>query len=138
MSDVLKDKFSNYEVNPPQDAWMNITASLDEAKGFRSLAEKMYPFEVEPPASTWEAISSELLHTPKAPVKNMKGLIRKFSIAAAVVGVILVTSLYFFNPENSGEAVSLAGKPVKPAKVLKPAPIEREVPQPSVHSATPS
>src|SRR4051812_10062850 len=105
MSDHLKNKISNYEVLPPDGTWNNIAAELHESNELLPLAKRMYDYEVSPPTSAWKNISAILINgtnpVASVPVKSMNSLVVKITAAAAVIGVILIGSLFLLQPATS-------------------------------------
>jgi hypothetical protein len=67
MSNDLKNKMYNYEVNPPDTSWEYIAHFLDEHSIQKNISEKLYPYEIAPPANAWSnivnAIDLELSET---------------------------------------------------------------------------
>ncbi|MBO9659776.1 MAG: hypothetical protein J7527_13220 [Chitinophagaceae bacterium] len=59
----LRDKFDNYEVTPPANAWNKITAALDEAHQTDQFPARLHEMEVDPPATTWNRIVAALDET---------------------------------------------------------------------------
>jgi hypothetical protein len=59
MSEELKKKLYNYEVNPPETTWKKIAMSLDEEINSK-FAGKLYEYEVAPPINVWEEIQEKL------------------------------------------------------------------------------
>src|SRR5688500_5604891 len=141
MSDLLKNKFSNFEVSPPAEAWNNISAELNEHRSFLPLAEKMYNYEVQAPANAWSNITLLLKTEAKPPVRNMRTLFVKLAAAAVILGVILVTSLYFIQQQEKTEQ-AVAEKEDKPVNQGRrneaPQPEDQVTPQPTIAAALPA
>jgi hypothetical protein len=134
MSDILKNKMSNYEVLPPEDVWRNIISELDESKIFQPLSEKMYGYEVEAPADSWSNISEALSNEAKAPIKFLNSLYIKLGAAAIVIGVVLVSSLYLFNSEEGNKENTVSNQqklepkfPGQQSTAIDPAPDQPSV-----------
>lgn len=62
----LRDKFDNYEVPPPANAWDKITAALDEAHQADQFPARLHEMEVNPPATAWNRIIAALDETQQA------------------------------------------------------------------------
>ena len=59
----LRDKFDNYEVTPPANAWDKITAALDEAHQTDQFPTRLYEMEAAPPSTAWNKIVAALDET---------------------------------------------------------------------------
>ena len=59
MSEELKGKLYNYEVDPPEIVWNRIVAALDQEIN-AEFPEKLYDLEVTPPLSAWSRIEEGL------------------------------------------------------------------------------
>jgi hypothetical protein len=59
MSEVLKRKLHDYEVNPSETVWNKIASALDEEIN-AEFPQKIYDAEVTPPADTWNKIETWL------------------------------------------------------------------------------
>jgi hypothetical protein len=140
MSDLLKNKISNYEVSPPVEAWKNISAELNEHNRFLPLAEKMYNHEVQAPVNSWANISVLLKAERETPVRSMRGLFVKLAAAAVVLGVILLSGLYLVDQEKSQQTVAEnSEKPVKPVtKNSIPEPADMPVSKPNIAATLPA
>lgn len=100
MSELLKEKLSNYEVSPPPVVWESIHQELEESNALSRLSNKMYNYEVEPPALAWQTITqgiSEVIPVHQIPVKSISRKFYRIAAAAAVLGVVLAGSFYLFN-----------------------------------------
>jgi hypothetical protein len=140
MSDLLKNKFSNFEVSPPAEAWNNISSELIEHKAFLPLAEKMYNYEVQAPVNAWTNIALLLKTEAKAPVRNIRSMLVKLAAAAVVLGAILVTGLFFMNQEKTQQAIAeKEDKPVNTEKSREEPQTEDQVtPKPAITATLPA
>lgn len=59
MSDELKRKLYDYELNPSEKMWNKIAAALDEEMG-AEFSKRLNNIEVTPPVNTWEKIAEKL------------------------------------------------------------------------------
>ncbi|HEX5113230.1 MAG TPA: hypothetical protein VFV79_10300 [Saprospiraceae bacterium] len=59
MSEELKRKLYNYEVEPPEIMWNRISTALDEEIN-AEFPQKLYELDVTPPLDTWNRIEKEL------------------------------------------------------------------------------
>jgi len=123
MSDELKNRIYNYELDPPRDSWAKIVAVLDdesmvvsqrlsnieiapppecwttisallEAQDGPDLSRKLYNLETKPPVESWENIAGSLRH--KLPAVDPNRQIRriiKYFAAAFMVGMIVFGAL---------------------------------------------
>ena len=139
MSDLLKNKISGYEVQPPADVWKNIASELNESKTFQPLSEKIYHYEVPPPANSWSNISSLLQKEVKAPVK-MGRLFMKLAAAAVLIGLILMSSLYFIHQQTSIGGKNVASLPDQPSptNIESPSPQDQPLPDRKITSSLPT
>jgi len=64
MSEELKRKLYNYEVDPPEIVWDRIVIALDEEIS-AEFPEKLYQLEVTPPANAWSKIEEGLQESAK-------------------------------------------------------------------------
>lgn len=105
MSEELKYKLQSYEAAPPSDAWDNVRMELAEVNELLPVSQKLYDFEVAPPDLSWQVISAALnqviAQPHEAPVKKLNRRIFTMVAAAAVLGVILLGSLYLVNNISS-------------------------------------
>ncbi len=63
MSEELKRKLYNYQVNPPEMAWNNISAALDD-EVHAEFPKNLYETELTPPSAVWNKIADELENNP--------------------------------------------------------------------------
>lgn len=110
MAEPLKNKLVNFEVLPPSGVWNNIAYELKEINKFSFISQKMYDYEIVPPENTWQAIHLTLHNNIKAPfqlpVRRIKRPVYKIMAAAAMLGVILLGALYFFNNSSYKNRIS--------------------------------
>lgn len=59
MSEELKRKLQEYEVNPPERTWDKIAAAL-EGELYAEFPQKLYNAEINPPADSWNKITIAL------------------------------------------------------------------------------
>jgi len=59
MSEELKKKLNDYEVNPPEKMWSRIAAALDEEVDTK-FSRSLYNAEVMPPSNAWNTIANAL------------------------------------------------------------------------------
>jgi len=64
MSQELKRKLYNYEIDPPEIVWNRIVSALDE-EITAEFPEKLYQLEVTPPANAWSKIEDGLQESAK-------------------------------------------------------------------------
>jgi hypothetical protein len=133
MSDELKRKLLNYEVNPPEVMWDKIADSLNEeitaafprrlyeaevippSGGWNNIAfaldtskedypAKLYTFEVTPPAEAWETISVALSGEVSLPFIRPKRKLYLFVRYAAAASVIAAIAFGTFKLVNQKRA----------------------------------
>jgi hypothetical protein len=140
MSDLLKNKISNYEVSPPAEVWNNIASELNENKAFFPLAEKMYNYEVQPPGDSWSNISLALNTVEQPPVRRINSMFVKLAAAAVLLGVILLTSLYFMHEETAVQKVAGTRHqlPEPKPKTNLPQTAEEPEPRPDITTSLPT
>lgn len=101
MSDQLKNKLEQFEVLPPPGVWDSIASELKDANPLLSLSQKMYDHELSPPTMAWNNIKSALPLLPggenEAPIRSIKKPLYKLTVAATILGVVLLGSLYLYN-----------------------------------------
>lgn len=112
MSEDLKYRLQDYEVALPPDVWSNVCQELNEINELLLISQKLYDFEVNPPETSWQVILADLLQvnaqSSQAPVKKLNKRIFTMVASAAVLGVILVGSLYLVN--NISSKARFSGK----------------------------
>ena len=121
MSGNWQNRILNFEILPPKDVWEKIADQLDEEyqPADTMLSQKLHDYEITPPSIIFDNILENL--TREEPAKP-KGRIfafpsRRVAIAAAVVGLSLVSLFYFLNSPSSSTANSTADiLPVIPDK----------------------
>jgi len=105
MSEELKYKLQDYEAAPPPDAWDNVRLKLAEINELLLVSEKLYNYEVIPPDTSWQVILAGLnqvsVQPHQGPVKKLNKRVFAMVAAAAVLGVILLGSLYLVNNISS-------------------------------------
>jgi hypothetical protein len=62
MNNDTKYKMYNYEVPPPEKAWYNIAAALDESISDKKIAAKLFAAEVVPAENNWTKIEAVLIN----------------------------------------------------------------------------
>jgi hypothetical protein len=106
MSNQLQHKLFNYEAPPPEGAWNNIAASLDENVSL-ILSEKLYQYEETPSSIVWQNISSQLDNSVSEQAKVVPFYIQyrrplKYSGAVAIfIFLAVVTSLFISKKTES-------------------------------------
>lgn len=110
MSEELKYKLQDYEAAPPPAAWDNVRQEIAEINELLPISQKLYNYEVSPPDTSWQAILADLnqaIADPHhAPVKKINKRVYTLVAAAAVLGVILLGSLYLVNNISSKSRLS--------------------------------
>jgi hypothetical protein len=79
MSEELKNKLYNYEVNPPGTTWSRLAAILDDENSL--LTQKLYSLEVTPPNGAWAGVEQAL---EEARVENYDARLYNFEAAPPV------------------------------------------------------
>jgi len=151
MSEELKRKLYNYEVNPSAEMWNKIAASLDEeinaefpqalydaesipppstwnkiasALDQAEYPTKLYNLEVSPPANAWEKISNALDEEKILPsIAPRKRVVPfvRYAVAATVIGAVAFGSIKLLNQKSTTRSV--ASKPGK-SQAVTPAIIQ--------------
>lgn len=105
MAENIKHKLYDYEVAPPPQVWGNLRQELDEVNDLILVSRKLYNFEVDPPEASWQVIAADLnqlnAQLQQAPVKKINKRLFTMVAAAAVLGVILLGSMYLVNNISS-------------------------------------
>lgn len=105
MSEDLKYKLYDYEVAPPPEVCDSLRLELIEINELLLVSQKLYDFEVNPPDTSWQVIVADLNQVSaqphQAPVKKLNKRVITMVAAAAVLGVILLGSLYLVNNISS-------------------------------------
>lgn len=104
------------EVTPPAVVWEKLSLNIDEINEDNRVAKKVLGAQLTPPFPVWEkinaaiAVDDEPRTTLKKPVINL----RRFALAAILIGVI-VTGWMVFQNFNQNQA-SVAVLPVEPTQ----------------------
>src|ERR1051326_1272174 len=64
MSEELKRKLYNYEVEPPEVIWRRVAAALDQEIN-AEFPQKLYALEETPPTAVWNKIEQQLKNDDK-------------------------------------------------------------------------
>jgi hypothetical protein len=117
MSELLQKKLYEMEVNPPEEVWKKLNASLDEINADNRLAGKIYNREIQPPDGSWNNITAALDGKQQPVVSSGSGgrliLFKRLAVAATIIGVLLSAYFIFFNTKKQGNEI--AEKTVSPA-----------------------
>ncbi len=98
MSILLKNKLFNYQEQPPEGAWENISDALNEEHA-SSIGERLYHHQATPNTLIWERISRQLHSnseesiSKKQPVSPHWGSRLKYISAAAIL-ILVATGLF--------------------------------------------
>jgi hypothetical protein len=105
MSEQLKHKIHNYEVDPPAAVWKNLASELNNTNDYLPVSKKMFDYEVNPPSSAWINISEALKKGEGIqgviPARRINPLIFKFGVAAVFIGIIILGSLFLINDNST-------------------------------------
>ena len=100
MGDNWSDKIKNTEVNPPDNTWNRIAASLDDSLNGFKFPVALYNQEVNPPEAVWNNIESALDKqiAPDLPLKKIFSIsvFLKYAVAACFIGVLTYAGIKFF------------------------------------------
>jgi hypothetical protein len=117
MSAHLQYKLQTLEITPPAGTWRNISARLDEEFDASeiSLSDKLFDLQIEPPASSFESILRGLKReTPQQKSGKLISLpFKRLAIAAAIIGLIFISTLILLNSGGDIKAVSQKKEPVE-------------------------
>lgn len=105
MEGSFKNKLLKHEVVPPPGLWDNISRQLDKefTPSDLMLSAKMENAAVMPPFGAWENIAATL---KPQPAKVIPLAYRRIAVAAAVLGLIALSAIYFFNGNTPELAVT--------------------------------
>jgi hypothetical protein len=121
------------EVDPPQQVWERLSASLDEINADNHIASKIYNTESIPVSDTWEKIK-EALTISEIAAPEKKAIVinfKKLAIAAISIGIIFSVWLLFFNTQQKNS--DLAETKTLPVKEEKNITEKSEpIPSPSI------
>ena len=90
----------NAEIPPPESSWDKIASSLDTG-GATGFVEKLSLAVIEPPTTVWHQIATALDTTRDERKGAVMGNWMRWSAAAIVVGIIVVSVSYFFNAHTT-------------------------------------
>ncbi|MCX8020320.1 MAG: hypothetical protein N2747_07505 [Chitinophagaceae bacterium] len=124
-------KILEAEINPPESAWKNISAGLDEMAGYHAISQSLYNLSITPPDRVWEKISIQIPFaveeeniqqklnafepTPPAfspvltgnishePEKSVRQffLFRRLAVAAAIIGLLIWGGIRLWNSSEN-------------------------------------
>jgi hypothetical protein len=150
MNEKLKAKLYDYEINPPEKIWSDISASLDEethaafpkrlkeieivpadkvwdqiTKSLDKSVEQTYStklsnLEIDPPIGTWEKISTAIQEQRPAPQISSGRRINLFIKYAAAACLIGVVATAAFYFFNSKKESSIVKTSIAPKKNAEP------------------
>ena len=107
MNNKLQHKLYKYEVNPPENVWGRIAASLDDSHLSETFPVKLFNLEKTPPAGMWDKISSKLSIDNEAAIpitRKLSPFIRN-AAAAIIIGIFAFTAIWFINSGKKNEQV---------------------------------
>lgn len=117
----LKNRLYEMEVDPPEEVWNRLSASLDEINTDNSIAQKMETLEIDPAYAAWEKIKYELQDSPTiAKRKIIEVRFRRVAAAAILVGLVVSAYFLFFNKQNSGSDIVKTDIPKTTEKTVSP------------------
>lgn len=100
MSDNWNDRIKNTEVNPPDNGWNKIAASLDDSLNGLKFPVALYNHEVNPPTGAWNKIEAALGEktAPVLPLKKTFSIpvFLKYAVAVCFIGVLSYAAIKFF------------------------------------------
>gem|GEM_PF-1552717 len=99
MNSEMQKRLYDMEVTPPQAVWEKLSLTIDEINADNLLAQKVLNAELIPPLSVWEKINSAINVVEETPIPQKRPVInlRKFALAAILVGVIATGWIVFQN-----------------------------------------
>ena len=102
MLKTYKDTLISFEVQPPLAVWNYISEELITNKELLTISNKLFDYEVDPPLDAWSTIITSLKKEDKTPgnfllIKRKNRLLSYTVAAAAVLGIIVIGILYFYN-----------------------------------------
>lgn len=116
MDSQIRNKMVDFEVPPPAGTWEKLSDRLDEWQHDRFMATKMESIAIDPPPPAWDNILARLNEgaANKGVVRTMP--LRKWLVAASLIGVLAVSAYLLLNPKNNGASeISVVQTPVNPA-----------------------
>ncbi|HVG13935.1 MAG TPA: hypothetical protein VM935_03205 [Chitinophagaceae bacterium] len=104
MNKVVRDRLFNLEAPPSSGLWDMIAHRLDSDVEY-TLAERMIQYEVTPPNPVWDRISEQLNHqdVKVIPIRSKTSYLKYASIAALLIGCVIVTVLYISKQQTAGQ-----------------------------------
>ena len=104
MTPDFTHKIFNAEVPPPDTAWENIAAELDKmGSGF---VHKVAEASIEPPATVWQNVAIAINAPRQKKIIPLNKTWVKWAAAAAIIGVIAIGTINYFNSNNRNSLVS--------------------------------
>ena len=98
---------------PPTEVWEKIADQLDEEfkAGDITLSQKLQDFEIVPPAFILDNVLAEVnvKQSSRQPAKVFALPRRRIAITAVAIGLIVLATLYFLNPEFSSKTKNSTG-----------------------------
>ncbi|MFT3947336.1 MAG: hypothetical protein QM763_10220 [Agriterribacter sp.] len=97
---LFKDKLFHAGEAPPENMWSKIAGDLDNE--YIIFKDKLFNAEETPPPAAWNNIQAILNNNTagKAPVVSLSKIL-KITAAAAVIGILFLTTNYFINTNKT-------------------------------------
>jgi hypothetical protein len=95
----------NAEIPPPESSWDKIAATLDTG-GAPGFIEKLSQAVIEPPVNVWHQIVAALDATRVERKGALMSNWMRWSAAAIIVGIIVVSVSYFFSANTSTKNIA--------------------------------
>ena len=107
MTNQLQNKLLHYEVQPPEGAWDNIAASLNEQFS-AAITDRLYNFESIPSSDVWNKIDKELATTSSEKAKVIPFYIKyrrplKYSGAIAIFAFLAILTSLLISKKTESE-----------------------------------
>ena len=112
MSPNWQYRIQKFEIHPPADAWEKISDKLEEEydPSETLLSQKLHDFEIAPPSIVFDKIVENLKE--EEPVAKQGKVFsipfKRVAVAAAAIGLMIVSVLYFLNPRSASAPTSTA------------------------------
>ena len=108
MTDPLRNRMQQWEAEPPQGLWDNISRELNEGKAEQRIRERLAALETVPPVQSWQSIAREIsepvspVETPIIPIRPLYPYLFRYAAVAIVAGIMawLLIDRPFSTPSN--------------------------------------
>lgn len=106
MTSEMKNKLTNWEAEPPKDAWDKINASLEKDDEYL-LSQKLFQWQQQPAAHIWNNIEQQLSAPARVvPINSRNRNLIRYSTAAAAVILVAILAAVLVTNQTSSDSIA--------------------------------